>query len=172
MWFKFCSTYHLHAVTSHITALYRVAQSRLAFFYTVMLYIRIHQFYATQGRLLIFWQGKTWRWPASFSCLNRFTKLSKTRHSSPWFVVAILTRTARFSSCIACGWLICTHYFRYSHRSKSVAVRSGDRTGQEIPDTWKYSLSFINRSVVTKQVSKWHVIVSYSMCRLYHLPPE
>jgi hypothetical protein len=119
---------------------------------------------------LLFWQVKTWRWPSSFACLNRFTKLSKTRHSSPWFVVAILSRTARLSCCIACGWFMCTHYFRYTHRSKPVAVRSGDRTGQEIPDTWKYSLSFVNRSVVTKQVSKWHVIVCYSMCRLPPTP--
>jgi hypothetical protein len=71
-------------------------------------------------------------------CLKRFTIMSKTRHNSFWFMVAFSSWIARFIFCVMCG------QFLYAHRKKSRAVRSGDRTGHGIPNTWKCSLSLIN----------------------------
>jgi hypothetical protein len=75
---------------------------------------------------------------------SRFMKLSRTRRNRCWFMVAISSWIARFSSRAVCGRLLYTHSFKHRHRKKSETVRSGERTGHGIPDTGICPSSLVN----------------------------
>ena len=77
------------------------------------------------------------------------------RGTSSRFMVAIASRTARFSSCTVCGWLLYTHSFKCPNKKKFGNVRSGERTGHRIPDTWKLLSSLINTLHTTGMRCHW-----------------
>jgi hypothetical protein len=51
---------------------------------------------------------------------------------------------SQLSLCIVCCCSLYTRSFKHLHRKKSGTVRSGDRTGHGIPDTWKLFSSLVN----------------------------
>jgi hypothetical protein len=97
--------------------------------------------------------------------LNDSKNCQITRGTSSPFMVTIASRTARFSSCTVCGWLLYTHSFKCPDKKKFGTAWSGDRTGHGIPDTWKLLSSLINTLHITGISCHWR---GFDMAR-YHL---
>jgi hypothetical protein len=114
-----------------------------------------------------------WGRPAAFAalCPKRFTTLSKTRRHSCWFMVAVSSPVSRVSACVVAGPFLCTPSFKLPQRKKLGTLRSGDRTGHAIPDTWDALRRSSTRYVLhTERALKWHDVFSFSACRFCQLP--
>ena len=130
----------------------------------------MHNFYVRSKQFvtyLLLRQTTSWRWPPFFATylLKRLKNCQITRGTRSRFMVAIASRTAPFSSCTVCGWILYTNYFKCPNKKKFGTVRSGDRTGHGIPDTWKLLSSLINTLHITGIRCHWR---GFDMAR-YHL---
>ena len=103
----------------------------------------------------------SWRWrPLCNTLCKTIHNNAKTRHNSSWYMGALSSWIALFSSCVVC------ESFLYAHRKKSRTVRPDDPTRHVIPDTWKCSLRSLTPLIHchwTGYEMAWHHL---SVCRL------